>query len=205
MESCTYFLFQFSISRSFLLHEVERNFPKISSYTCTILEMSRNIYRCFKFFIICWLFGFYSEPNCLWLTYNPSNSYCQLFSDCSTLDSEFCQDCITSQSACVPGPPACWLQGECSGIVEHTEPALTSSDCLQICNSTIGCRWWTFDSTVNECVLFKSCPKVDESCRDCVSGERRCIDDVTTTTTPSSSSTPVPPKGKLLFYLIFNS
>ena len=158
----------------------------------------------FALFVENTFFELFSEPECQWLTYNPSNSYCQLFSDCSTLDSEFCQDCITSQSACVPGPPVCWLQGECSGIVEHTEPALTSGDCLQICNSTIGCRWWTFDSTVNECVLFKSCPKVDESCRDCVSGERRCIDDVTTTTTPSSSSTPVPPKGKLLQWKPFN-
>jgi len=37
-----------------MLHEIERNFPKISSYKCTILEMSRNIYRCFEFCIICW-------------------------------------------------------------------------------------------------------------------------------------------------------
>ena len=105
---------------------------------------------------------------------------------------------MTSQSACDPGPPACWLQGECSGIADHAVPCQSSMDCLQICNTTIGCRWWTFDSTVNECVLFKTCVEIDESCKDCVSGERRCIDDVTTTTTTAYSTTTETPKGKFL-------
>ena len=130
------------------------------------------------------------------MTYSPSTSYCQLFSECSTLDSEFCPDCLTSQSSCDPDPPACWLQGECSGIADHAVPSQSSMDCLQICNTTIGCRWWTFDSTVNECVLFKTCVEIDESCKDCVSGERRCIDDVTTTSTPAYSTTTETPKGK---------
>ena len=40
-----------------------------------------------------------------------------------------------------------------------------------------------------ECLLYKTCPELDESCDDCFSSERRCIDDVTTTTTDDISTT----------------
>ncbi len=88
-----------------------------------------------------------------------------------------------------------FFQGNCVGIDFLTEKIPTAQDCLQLCNSTSGCRWFTFYQSVSECILFRNCPTIDESCEDCVSGERQCIDETTSTTTveptPSSTTTPI--------------
>ncbi len=86
------------------------------------------------------------------------------------------------------------LLGNCVGIDFLTEKIPTAQDCLWLCNSTSGCRWFTFYQSVYECILFRNCPTIDESCEDCVSGERRCIDETTSTTTeePTSSTTTTP-------------
>jgi hypothetical protein len=99
------------------------------------------------------------------------------------------------------------LLGNCVGIDFLTKKTPTAQDCLMLCNSTLGCRWFTYYQSVSECILFRNCPTVDESCEDCVSGERRCIDETTSTTTveptPSSTTTPIStttediPKGML--------
>jgi len=44
------------------------------------------------------------------------------------------------------GESMCWVQGECKGIVDFFEEQATANDCLQLCNSTLGCRWFTFYS-----------------------------------------------------------
>jgi hypothetical protein len=95
-----------------------------------------------------------------------------------------------------------YFTGSCIGIEILAEVKPTAEDCLHLCNSTLGCRWFSFYSLVDECILFQTCPTIDESFEYCISGERRCIDDVTTTTTtstttttPISTTTEVIPKG----------
>ncbi len=65
---------------------------------------------------------------------------------------------------------------------------------LQRCNSVFDCHWFTFQSKVSDCILLKSCPTIDESHKECISGERRCLETSTSTlaTTTSTTSVPMP-------------
>ncbi len=94
------------------------------------------------------------------------------------------------------GESMCWVQGECKGIVDFFEEQATTNDCLQLCNSTLGCRWFTFYSPSSNCLLYQTCLSINESCGDCISGERRCIEEPSSSTASSASSstitTPMP-------------
>lgn len=91
----------------------------------------------------------------------------------------------------------CWVQGECNGIVDFIDEQPSAIDCLLLCNSTFGCRWFTYHLPSSECLLYLNCLTIDESCEDCISGERRCINEPTPSTTTSVGTsiqtTPKPP------------
>jgi len=63
-------------------------------------------------------------------------------------------------------------------------------------------------SASSGCLLYKTCPELDESCGDCVSSERRCLDEESssttdgTTATTDASTTPAP-KGKKLHRILY--
>ncbi len=104
------------------------------------------------------------------------------------------------------GEPICWAEGECMGIVDFFDEQATANDCLQLCNSTLGCRWFTFYSPSSECLLYQTCLSIDASCKDCISGERRCIDDSISSTSSSVSTTTVTtPMPAGTFYVMFCS
>ena len=131
------------------------------------------------------------------MTYLPDISFCELLTDCSSLETQLCDNCLSAQHDCIPNEKACSIQGNCNGKIIHSQEIQTAKECLQLCDSTRGCRWFTFYTLVPVCVLFENCASIDESSEDCISGERRCIDEVlssttemTTTTTEISSTTP---------------
>jgi hypothetical protein len=123
------------------------------------------------------------------MTYLPDISFCELLTDCSSLETELCDNCLSAQHDCIPNEKACSIQGSCNGIKMHSEEMQTAKDCLQLCDSTRGCRWFTFYTLVPVCVLFENCPSIDESSEDCISGERRCIDEVVSSTTEITTTT----------------
>jgi hypothetical protein len=135
-------------------------------------------------------FSSHQDPTCTWLTYYPDTSFCHLLANCSSLDTQDCIDCLSGQHNCIPNEPACSIQGNCIGIRIHAEKSPSQEDCLQLCDSFLGCRWFSFYPSGSECILFQNCPTIDESCEDCVSGERRCIDETTSTTPEVTSTTP---------------
>lgn len=138
-----------------------------------------------------------SEPRCAWATFAAETGYCELLENCSILDAEICPNCLTGQRDCIPDDPQCMASGECEGTVDFFETLPTVEECLGLCNSTIGCRWITFHTEANECILFKNCPTIDESCKSCVSSERRCLQSQPTTTiSPSTTTTPEKSKTK---------
>ena len=156
------------------------------------------------------------ENDCNWLTFYPTSNFCQLYGNCSNLDSQFCKNCLSAQTDCIPDEPACQVEGNCQGIALHSEQTATDEDCLQLCDLTLGCRWFTFFTSGSECVLLQNCPTIDESCEDCISGERRCIDGLissstedisttatmTTTTPYSSSTTADTPRGNIQIFIL---
>jgi hypothetical protein len=123
------------------------------------------------------------------MTYLPDISFCELQTNCSSLDTQLCDNCLSAQHDCIPNEKACSIQGSCNGIKMHSEELQTEKECLQLCDSTRGCRWFTFYTLVPVCVLFENCPSINESCEDCISGERRCIDEVVSSTTEITSTT----------------
>ena len=149
----------------------------------TLMAKSSDEFACLEFCN--------SKSKCSWMTYFPDTSYCQLYQNCPLLDTEYCENCLSSQSDCIPDEPTCFVNGKCDGIVHHTQPSASAEDCLQLCNSTVTCRWFTFEATGSECILLTSCPTIDESCETCTSGERRCISTASSSSpsTPSSTTT----------------
>jgi hypothetical protein len=129
-----------------------------------------------------------TDDNCTWMTYLPDISFCELQTNCSSLDTQLCDNCLSAQHDCIPNEKVCSIQGSCNGIKMHSEEMQTAKDCLQLCDATPGCRWFTFYTLVPVCVLFENCPSIDESCEDCISGERRCIDEVVSSTTEITST-----------------
>ncbi len=123
------------------------------------------------------------------MTYLPDISFCELLTNCSSLETQLCDNCLSAQHDCIPNEKLCLIQGNCNGKIIHSEEIQTAKECLQLCDSTHGCRWFTFYTLVPVCVLFENCPTIDESCEDCISGERRCIDEVVSSTTEITSTT----------------
>ena len=116
-----------------------------------------------------------SKPVCNWFTFSSQGNSCHLFKNCFSLDLEICPDCRSSQINCVETKPKCNIQGECTGkTIEHNELADTAEGCLMLCKSTSTCKWFTFYKQFSKCVLFKSCYKIDSSCKTCISGEISC-------------------------------
>jgi hypothetical protein len=130
-----------------------------------------------------------TDNHCSWMTYLPDISFCELLSDCLSLDTQLCNNCLSAQHDCIPNEKACSVTGNCNGKIIHSEEIQTAKDCLKLCDATRGCRWFTFYTLVPVCVLFENCPSIDESCEDCISGERRCIDEVVSTTPEITSTT----------------
>ena len=78
------------------------------------------------------------------------------------------------------------VDGECKGIVDHFETRPSQEACLDLCQISLGCRWFTYHQQASACLLFQECRSLIP-CSDCVSGERRC--DVTTSTTAGTDAT----------------
>ena len=45
--------------------------------------------------------------------------FCELFANCTNINTENCPDCLTGESTCVPAEPQCWLNGKCTGGKEY--------------------------------------------------------------------------------------
>ena len=131
-----------------------------------------------------------ANQECLWFTYSTLTNLCLLFKDCLVLDEETCPECLTGEQDCIPDDPFCNIQGYCNGVLQSFEELPSLEDCLLLCQSSLGCRWITYALTSSECLLYKSCPSLDESCVSCLSSERRCI--ATTTTSTTEVTTPSP-------------
>ena len=111
---------------------------------------------------------------CKFFSFAPDIKYCELFFNCSYVDTSVCSNCLTGSKDCQPKEPECWIPGECTGVLDHFEAAQSKEECLGLCKSMIGCGWFTFREPSSPCFLFKDCPSIDETCDSCISGERRC-------------------------------
>ena len=91
---------------------------------------------------------------------------------CNRLDSSK-PDWTSGESRCEK--PQCWIQGQCLGETLDIERVENVEACLAKCKSKSACYWFTFFKPAAECIQFKTCPAIDDTCTDCISGERSCI------------------------------
>ena len=59
-------------------------------------------------------------------------------------------------------------------MVDHYEEAASENKCLELCQASVSCTWYTFEKTINVCLMFHNCSSIDESCTSCTSGESGC-------------------------------
>ncbi len=83
---------------------------------------------------------------------------------------EDCSDCVSGDSDCL----VCFVEGQCLGSFLGTLEADDAEDCLEVCQETDGCGWFSFDSSDGLCLLTADCQEVDEGCGSCVAGQVEC-------------------------------
>ena len=70
----------------------------------------------------------------------------------------------------------CFISGECTNS-QHLD-VLTSEDefqCLESCQNTANCTWFSFFPNSQGCHLMSSCGSIDDTfCPNCISGQREC-------------------------------
>ena len=66
-------------------------------------------------------------------------------------------------------------EGQCLGPVLGTEFEENPNDCLDLCQSTDGCEWFSYHTDDSACILTTECQFVDETCiGTCFYGDKAC-------------------------------
>ena len=99
-----------------------------------------------------------------------------------------CDVCISGERDCVVGA-SCNLNGFCHGHVLSYNVTSSLTACLESCQALPACAWYSYHTDNYFCLLTSDCVTFDESCTNCISGERACFGGEPLTTTTSSSST----------------
>ncbi len=80
---------------------------------------------------------------------------------------------ILGQSA-----PECFEEGECTDslILDVWHDIENSETCLETCQESVDCNYFTFYEEDNSCLSFANCVTFStDTCTDCYSGDRSCI------------------------------
>jgi hypothetical protein len=70
----------------------------------------------------------------------------------------------------------CFISGECSNGQELDNLSSKNEfQCLESCQQTANCTWFSFHPDSSTCNLLSSCKTIeDATCLNCISGEREC-------------------------------
>merc|ERR1712027_3038 len=137
---------------------------------------------------------------CEYLTFDHTNGACLLYTECTSLGTEECEQCLSGPVNC--NYIECGIPGQCVGILEYQQTAQTKTDCEAdaFLYGDIA-TWYTYNNADLLCLLFSECQDFSDAlCPDCVSGNPACIieEDLPPlpTTTPATipTTTPYPPE-----------
>ena len=135
-----------------------------------------------------------TTTNCNFFTYFSDRNECLLFSDCGSVNSGSCSNCVSGSPTCPD--LLCDVPGWCDGNFLSAPSGITSSDeCLRACKDYPGpqkCAWYIFDTNLNFCTLNSDCTFYDPSIPNSVTGQREC---------PLGSTVPPTPGGKPVCFL----
>ena len=130
----------------------------------------------------CLLFGKVT-PGTLFVSWDTDSKICVAYSSCDQLD-ETESTFITSSVECT----ACHGHGECLGHVVDEVILGAEESCLEVCQSTDTCSWFTFFADLQICLLMTDCPRLDTECSNCYSSQRECGSISTTTQQPTTTA-----------------
>jgi len=129
--------------------------------------------------------------SCAWYTFYPTDNLCTLHEQCGVV-SEDCDDCMSGQDTC----PACNVRGECEGVNFHLEPDVEEQQCLELCEDSELCYYYSYSQDDHYCLLFTSCPSLTlMPCPSCVTGQPGCTlgeEEPSTSTSSVGPSTTTP-------------
>jgi len=137
---------------------------------------------------------------CEYLTFDHTNGACLLYTECTSLGTEECEQCLSGPVNC--NYIECGIPGQCVGILEYQQTAQTKTDCEAdaFLYGDIA-TWYTYNNADLLCLMFSECQDFSDAlCPDCVSGNPACIieEDLpplpTTTSTNPTTTTPYPPE-----------
>ena len=98
-----------------------------------------------------------------------------LLGNVAALQCDVLGECKDSASRAPSKDTLCGEPGVCQGVLIHTEDASTTPMCQQACTNFPGCSFYSHDPAAGKCLMFETCPSLDESfCPDCVSGSPGC-------------------------------
>merc|ERR1712027_258388 len=138
---------------------------------------------------------------CEYLTFDHTNGACLLYTECTSLGIDECEQCLSGPVSCEF--IQCGIPGQCVGILEYQQTAQTQTDCEAdaILYGDIA-KWYTYNNADFLCLLFSECQDFSDAlCPDCVSGNPACIIEedlpplfTTTPATIPTTTTPYPPE-----------
>lgn len=114
------------------------------------------------------------NEDCEWWTFEPSQSMCIAFKNCTESgnpDAGPCPDCISGEGLC----PAreCHDPHKCDGHFVNSWEFAHLEDCIRSCNDNPLCEFYTFEKSNDHCILFED-RGACEPCDTCASGEKKC-------------------------------
>jgi hypothetical protein len=118
-----------------------------------------------------------NNESCSWITFIEDNQECIQFLDCPIIDPQY-NTSYSGQAECEPEGFVCDELGFCQGHLLMADVRNSSTDCLAFCQSEAECQWYSFFGDDGNCLLTTDCPVVDESCSDCVYGQKECSGNV---------------------------
>ena len=68
----------------------------------------------------------------------------------------------------------CYEEGQCQGTLLNAQVKHTYNECLDFCQNTSECQWFTFFDDTENCILQLDCPFIDKSCQFCHVGQTSC-------------------------------
>ena len=114
------------------------------------------------------------DLDCKWFTYNPDGQVCEFLNNCDEINAESCPNCLSGEATCPLYQ--CNLQGICMGNIIHSSTTDTKHECIKQCQTNPICHWFSYGRETNTCLLFNTCPSLDETEEDYISGEPECIE-----------------------------
>ena len=114
-----------------------------------------------------------ADPECQYYTFRSINGHCTLTKNCSV-------DMVTCPETCVYGQRECERDiicgdpGSCVGNMVLFTTTDDEEECLDLCQETTDCNYYTFKKLTSYCTLTSNCTVDTSSCATCVYGEKGC-------------------------------